>query len=336
MTSPSFSIASKKMFVFLAAAIMVITLGNLPAQEEAAKYSEQEYQAFQEISNEASPAKKTSLVVTFIKTYPKSALRNNVVSAYQGMINELRTARKWQEIITYGQQYQAFAPDDAYTISVLATAYQESKNYRQFVVFGEKAFASKPSANLAYYIAKAYLELDDNANFLQWGEKTAQLMPDNHEILFELTRRYGAIQNNAQASKYAKLAIKALQAAKMPEGTKPDAWKSYQTNVYATCYTVVGVVANEGRDYAGAVANLENSVKYYKGNDQVYYNLGMAYWQLSKIDMAMLNLAKAYVMNKATSRAAKQNLDNLYKSTHQQSLAGEDRIIARAQAELKQ
>ena len=335
MTSPSFSVASKKTFAFLAVAIMLIALGNLPAQEGATNYTEQEYKAFQDISAEASPAKKTNLVISFLKTYPKSALRSNVVAAYQGMINELRTGQKWQEIITYGQQYQAFAPDDAYTISVLATAYQESKNYKQFVVFGEKAYASKPSATLAYYIAKAYLELNDNAKFLQWGEKTVAQMPDNYEILFELTRRFGAVQNNAQASKYAKMAVKAMQEAKMPQGTSADSWKSYQTNVFATCYTVIGIVAFENRDYNGAVSNLENSIKFYKGNDQAYYNLGMAYWQLSKIDMAMLNLAKAYVMNRTTSRVAKQNLDNLYKSTHQQSLAGEERIIARAQAELK-
>ncbi len=334
MTSASPLIVSKKTLAFLAIAIMLIALGNIPAQET--NYSEQEYKAYQDITGEASPAKKTALVISFLKAYPKSSLRTNVVAAYQGMINDLRTGQKWQEIITYGQQYQAFAPDDAYTIGVLASAYQASKNYRQFVVFGEKAFASKPSPSLAYYIAKAYLELNENAKFLQWGEKTVQMMPDNHEILFELTRRFGAVQNNAQAAKYAKMAVKAMQEAKMPEGTSPDSWKSYQTNVFATCYTVIGIVAFENRDYNAAATNLESSIKYYKGNDQAYYNLGMTYWQLAKIDMAMLNLAKAYVMNKTTSRAAKQNLDNLYKSTHQQSLAGEERIIARAQAELKQ
>ena len=58
MTSPSFSVASKKTFAFLAVAIMLIALGNLPAQEGATNYTEQEYKAFQDISAEASPAKK--------------------------------------------------------------------------------------------------------------------------------------------------------------------------------------------------------------------------------------------------------------------------------------
>jgi len=337
MTSPSFSLASKKAFAFLSLAVLLIALRNLPGQEpEAPKYTVEEYKAYQDIAAETSPVKKTGLVVTFFKTYPQSTLKPNVVAAYQGMIGELQAAKNWQEIITLGHQYLAVASDDIFTISMLATAYQQSQNYKQFVAFGEKAFAHKATPNLAYYLAKAYLELNDNPKFLQWGEKAAQLMPENHEILLELTRRFGAIQNNAQASKYAKLAIKAMQSAKMPEGTPPDAWKSYQTNLYGICYAVIGNVAQENRDYNTAVTNLESSLKYYKLNELVYYNLGLAYWQLNKIDLAMLNLAKAYVMNRTTSRAAKQHLDNLYKSTHQQSLAGEERIVARAQQELKQ
>jgi len=337
MNSLSFSLISQRTFCLVALAFLAFGQKNLPGQEqEAPKYTVEEYKAYQDIASEASPAKKTGLVVTFLKTYPKSALKPNVVAAYQGVINNLQAAKNWQEIITLGQQYLAAASDDIFTISMLATAYQQSKNYRQFVAFGEKVFAQKATPNLAYYLAKAYLELNDNPKFLQWGEKTAQLMPENHEILLELTRRFGASQNNAQAAKYARLAIKAMQSAKMPEGTSEQTWKQYQTNLYGICYAVIGNVASENGDYNTAVTNLENSLKYFKLNDLVYYNLGLSYWRLSKIDLAMLNLAKAYVLNKSTSRAAKGHLDNLYKSTHQQSLAGEERIIARAQQDLKQ
>jgi tetratricopeptide (TPR) repeat protein len=336
MTSPSFSLTTKGTFCLALLAILALAQVTVAAQEQETKYTMEEYKAYQEIDAEKGPAKKTSLVVAFLKTYPKSTLRPNVVASYQGMIGQLQSAKDWQAIITYGRQYMAVAPDDMYTISMLATAYQQSKNYQQFVSFGEKVFAQKPTPNLAYYLAKAYLELNDNAKFLQWGEKTAQLMPENHEILLELTRRFGAIQNNAQAAKYARLAIKALQGSKMPEGTSEQTWKSYTTNLYAVCYGVIGNVDYENANYNGAVSNLENALKYYKRSDLIYYHLGLSYWQLNKIDIAMINLAKAYLLNGNASRAAKQYLDNLYKSTHGQSLAGQDRIIARAQQELKQ
>ena len=336
MTSPSFSLTSKRTFCLLVLIILMLAPMKLPGQEQEAKYTIEEYKAYQDIAAETSPAKKTGLVVAFLKTYPQSALKPNVVAAYQGTMNDLQGAKNWQEMITLGKQFLSAASDDIYTISMLATAYEQSKNYAQFVVFGEKAFAQKATPNLAYYLAKAYLEMNDNAKFLQWGEKTVQLMPDNHEILLELTRRFGAMQNNAQAAKYARMAIKAMQGAKMPEGTSEQTWKAYQTNLYGICYAVIGNVASENKDYNSAVTNLENSLKYFKMNELVYYNLGLSYWQLNKIDLAMLNLAKAYVLNKSTSRAAKQHLDNLYKSTHQQSLVGQERIIARAQQELKQ
>ncbi len=336
MTSPSFSLIPKRVFCLFVLATLVLAPMSVRAQEQEAKYTVEEYKAYQDVAAETSPAKKTDLAVTFLKTYPQSALKPNVIAAYQGVMNDLQGAKNWEQMITLGKQFMTVAPDDIFTISMLATAYQQSKNYAQFVTFGEKAFAQKATPNLAYYLAKAYLAMDNNAKFIEWGEKTAQLMPDNHEILLELTRRLGAMQKDAQAAKYARLAIKAMQGAKMPEGTPEHAWKAYQTNLYGICYAVIGNVASENKDYSTAVTNLENSVKYFKLNDLVYYNLGLSYWQLNKIDLAMLNLAKAYVLGKGTSKAAKQHLDNLYKSTHQQSLTGEDRIIARAQQDLKQ
>ncbi len=336
MTFTSSSITARKALVLAVAVVFVLAQKSLLGQEQETKYSVEEYKAYQDIASETTPAKKTSLVIAFFKTYPQSTLKPNVIAAYQGMMGELQTGRKWQEIITNGQQYLAAGPDDLYTISLLATAYQETKNYRQFVSFGEKVFAQKPTPNLAYYLAKAYMDLKDDAKFMVWGERTAQLMPSNYEIQYELTRRFGLMQNNAQASKYAKLTLKAMQGSKMPEGTPEATWKSYTTGVYATCYSVIGNVAFTNRDYNTAISNLESSLKYYKKNDLVYYNLGQSYWQQNQIAMAMLNLAKAYLLNGTTSRAARQHLDNLYKTTHGQSLAGEEKIIARAQQELKQ
>ena len=49
----------------------------------------------------------------------------------------------------------------------------------------------------------------------------------------------------------------------------------------------------------------------------------------------MKNFAKAYLLKGNTSKAAKQYLDNLYKSSHQNTLVGLERVIAKAQEELQ-
>ena len=57
--------------------------------------------------------------------------------------------------------------------------------------------------------------------------------------------------------------------------------------------------------------------------------------QLQKVDLAMKNFAKAFLLKGNTSKAAKQYLDNLYKSSHQNTLVGLERVIAKAQEELQ-
>ena len=79
--------------------------------------------------------------------------------------------------------------------------------------------------------------------------------------------------------------------------------------------------AFEKRSYSVAIKNLDEAVKYVKRNDSAYYHLGLSYWQLNKMDAAMLNFAKAYILKGATSNNAKQYLEQLWKSSHRNSLA---------------
>jgi tetratricopeptide (TPR) repeat protein len=131
------------------------------------------------------------------------------------------------------------------------------------------------------------------------------------------------------------MSIKAMQAAQKPPEVPEKTWKDYNVHVFATCYYVVGHAAFEQQDYNTAVANLENSLKHYGRNDRAYYYLGQAYWQQAKLDLAMKSFAKAYLLRGDTSAPSKQHLDNLYKSTHQNTLVGIERVIDKAKEELR-
>lgn len=317
--------------VLLCALLMPAARG----QEQEQKYTMEEYKAFEAIGAEPDTAKKTALIMQFLKERPQSTLRPNVLGAYQGMMTGLQGAKKWHELISAGEPFIAIVPDDVYTIALLATAYQETKNYGKFVVYGEKVFDKSPNGSTAYYLAKAYLQLNNQAKFLQWGEKTVSLMPDNYEILLEMTKQYGEARKFTQAIKQGKAALKVVQSATKPESMTEKAWKDYVTNANATCYYIIGYSSVELKDYSNAVANLENSTKFYKRNEMAYYRMGEAYWQLNNIALAMLNFAKAYLLGGSTSKSARQHLDNLYKTTHQQRLDGEERILNMAKEQLK-
>jgi tetratricopeptide (TPR) repeat protein len=311
------------------------TLAFAARVQEQAQYTAEEYKAYQAVTAETDPAKKAALVVAFLKERPQSTLRPHVVGDYQKMMQELDKSGNSAAVIAAGEQFITAVPDDILTISLLATAYQKTKNNTKFVVYGEKVFDASPNGNIAYYLAKAYLEMKNDAKFAVWGEKTIGFMPDNYEILLELTKSSGDSRRYPQAIKYGRMCLKAFQSATKPEAMAEKDWRAYSTNLYASCYYIVGSSAFETKDYATTVSNLENSLKYYLRNEFAYYKLAQAYWQQNRIDLAMKNFAKAYLLGGQTSRPARQYLDQLYKSTHQQSLVGEERVIEKAKEELK-
>jgi len=336
----AFSVSSKARLGFLVVAVLRFEAGLGQAQEppkqEQPKYTAEEYKAFQEATTETDPAKKIALIVQFLKDRPQSTLRQHVIAAYQMQMNEFQSGKKWADLISGGENFRTAVPDDIFTASMLATGYQETKNLKQFVIYGEKVFEKDPTkGNTAYYLAKAYLDLKNDPKFLYWGEKTVAILPENHEILLELTKKFAEAKKNAQASKYGRMCIKAMQAATKPDGVPEKTWKDYNTHVFATCHYVVGHIAFEQQDYNAAITSLENSLKHYGKNDRAYYYLGQAYWQQAKIDLAMKSFAKAFLLQGPTSAPSKQHLDNLYKTTHQNSLVGLERVIEKAKEELR-
>jgi tetratricopeptide (TPR) repeat protein len=170
---------------------------------------------------------------------------------------------------------------------------------------------------------------------MQWREKVLASDPENIEILVDMVKRYMASQNTAQALKYSKLTLKALPTAKKPEGMDAQTWKNITDAGYATAYAVIGADAYQKNNYTEAINNFTNSVRYYKRNDSAYYHMGLCYWQQNKLEPAMLNFAKAYIIRGATAAAAKKYLDQLWASSHRNSLAGQERVIEKAQQDLK-
>ena len=139
---------------------------------------------------------------------------------------------------------------------------------------------------------------------------------------------------NAQ-DKYARECLKILPTAKKPEGMEDKAWDDMVNNSYAVAYGVLGASSYQNGSYATAIKHLENALQYNNRNESAYYFLGMSYWRTNKLDSAMLNFAKAYLLKGSTSSNAKKYLEQLWSSSHRGSLVGMDRVIQRAQQDMK-
>lgn len=324
-----------KAFIIVLLACCVVTLTNTRAMaQDPSTYTEEQYKVYTDMQAEKAGAQKIALALKFLQTWPKSGLREHVVSQYHQAMTEFQKAGAWSQIMSNGEKFLSLVPDDTTTIGLLAQGYQQQNNPRQFVVFGEKIFSKNPNANLAYMLAKSYQELGNDAKFIQWGEKTVSLNPGNHEILMALAKSYSVAKQGAEATKYANQCIKALESAKKPETVNDTQWKDYVNGSLAQCYAIIGNSFYDRKVLPQAIANLEKSLTYYKRNDVAYYFLGMSYWQSNKSAEAMLNFAKAYLLKGQTAAASKQYLDQLYKSGNRGSLAGQERVIEMARKQL--
>ncbi len=324
------------MFFFAACCVVFVRPSGIVLAQENPQYTVEEYDAYKAITGESDPAKKMELISQFFKTYPKSTLKPNVTSDFQEMLKNLRDAKKWTQVITVGRQFLAAVPDDAYTVAVVAEGYSETKNFQQFVIFGEATYKTNPSGNLAYAMAKAYKELGNNIKYLEWGERTIAALPDNYETMLEMAIIYSDNQRIAESDKYAKMCLKVLQAAKKPEQMSDKDWATYTSRAFQACYLIIGSNAYQRQEFIAAIPQLENSLKYNPRNDMALYWLGDCYWQTRNTGKALINYAKASLLNGRAAAPAKQKLENLYKQTHANSLVGLDKVIAAAKADLEQ
>jgi hypothetical protein len=63
--------------------------------------------------------------------------------------------------------------------------------------------------------------------------------------------------------------------------------------------------------------------------------LGESYWQARNTTLALKNYAKASLLGGNAAGPARQKLESMWKASHQGSLAGLDKVIAVAKAELQ-
>lgn len=314
--------------------LFVASLIVAPVLVWAQNYSEEEFKVYQDVQAEKNEAKKIDMIVAFIKEKPKNDLRQYMVAEYQKVIVQSKNEKKWGEIITFGERFLGAVPGDDFTENALAAAYSETGNYAKFAIYAEKAYASKPNPDLAMEISRAYQKAGNDAKALQWKEKVLASNPNDVTALIDTMKKHMAAQNTAQAVKYAQQCLKALPTAQKPAGMDAQNWKSTTDNAYAIAYGVIGENAFKQNRYAEAIKNLESAVKYYKRYDGAYYALGMCYWQGRKLNAAMLNFAKAYVIKGSASTSAKAQLDKIFKSSNVPA-ATQQRLMDQAQQDLK-
>src|SRR6185295_18929753 len=215
-------------------------------KEKPAQVSDAETKAVAKISAAPDPAAKMLAVGEFVKKFPKSSLRGQVLSALAGEINKLDDAAK--RITLFENLLTVFnTPADAEVINpMLVDAYVNANR------------------------------LDDGFAF---GAKVVQNNPNDLATLTSLTM-IGSYQASQQNPKYVKQAqdsgmkaIAIIESGKKPDSFDDARWSEYQTKLLPQLYQRMGLMAMVSGNREDAKAKLEKAASLNPSDPITYYSV---------------------------------------------------------------
>ncbi len=321
-------IVSKTLFL----AVFISFIPGLLGFQDSDTYN-QEYDHYEKAEAEKDSSKKKAILLDFVKTYKKSALDPNIAYLYAQFYPGLRQRGQWQQLATTAENFLRHRPDDTASIQAATQAYQQLGNPRKLVDFGSKMYADSPNAATAYFVAKAYQALNDHANFRKWGQRAAQHDPNNLSILVELSSSYWGGNDLGKAVEYAKKALATADKLQKPEGQTDQQWTAQLNQVRGYCHRALGEQAYVSKNMRTARTEFEAATQHDITNDFAHYRLGFIYWGAGRMDQANLSFAKAFVLNGPSAKDARDQLNQLYRSTHGNT-SGIPMLIQRARQEV--
>jgi tetratricopeptide (TPR) repeat protein len=324
----------KKAFSLLLSVALVQSVSLVGAQKKV-KYTPKEYDAFMKAVGEATPGKRMDAITTCMKTYPKSELTDYALSNYLKLMVEYRTQGKAREVASAGEKLLALKPGNIQAILMTTEALYQTGKYAKAVQYGEKAYQAKPGAGMAFMLATSYGLLKNGEKQVFYGEKAcAQMQPkDCYQILGELTLIFAKKEQWSKAAGFAEKAIQGFDAAKKPAQTSGAEWNKYVADRKALAYGVLGRRAAERGRWRTASSNYQKAVGLVSNpslHAEAFYYIGIGHWKQNRINPAMKAFARGSVQRGAPhARHCRKQLEKLYKSTHNDSLAGVDEFIQR-------
>jgi len=316
--------------------------GQQKKDEVDTPYTEEEYAAYEKAVNEPDLAKRKLLIVQFMEANPKSALLSYVIPIYQQLMQQLMKnaleGKKFQDLAATAEEYLKGYPNDLYATAMAAEGYRELKNYPKFIDYGQKVFLVKPDPTIAYFLTFAFETNKDNARFMEWAQKTLNLAPDNIayslEFLPKMSKFYMDQKQLDRAAPLQQKLLPLLDKAVKPATTSDAEWKTYLSQEKGRAWQVIGEFQFQKDKFPEAIASYQKAATYIKKNDIAYFRIGMCYWKLNDPDNAIESFARAYVIEGEIAKSAYEYLEKLYKSIHNNSTVGINKVIDQAKKEI--
>ncbi|MDE2927475.1 MAG: hypothetical protein OXT71_13850 [Acidobacteriota bacterium] len=329
----TFKARRKGLAVGLALAMTALVLSPVVGQQQT-PYSIQEYQVYKAAIDEPNLGKREDAIIGFMKANPDSKLTEYGLGNYVKLLQAYQKQGNHRKVVSAGEKLLALNPNEPNALQMVTYAAFQSRQLQKAAQYGEKFYGKMPSAGLAYILALSY-GTKNQAKYISYGEKAvAALKPaETYQIVAELTNIYVTKKQWQKASEYGRKTIRAFSQLKKPQGTSQAEWDKYVKMQTAIAHGAVGRNAAESRNWGGAISSYSRALRNTSERGlrgEAYFYIGMGRWQQNRIDDAMTAFARGSVQRGAPhAKHCRKHLEQLYKSTHNDSLAGIEEFVER-------
>ncbi len=286
----------------------------------------------EEIMKVSDLAAREQQLETFMKKlHPKSKILQYYESFFSRTVADYEKAGQTQEANALTNKMLGLFPDSIALLSQTLRAAVQKQDYAKAIEMGERLQAIKPDKPTTVLLAQSYIATNNGPKAAEYSQKALDAMGSKEGFYFAywLAAYHSGQRNVDKAVQYYDMLLKAY-----PQGT-PAGWQAAQwDSVKGTAYTTLARAAYEKQNFATAIQNYTESLRYSPKSDLTYLSIGLSYWKLQQLEAAMDAFAKAAVLGKDQAAKAQEYLEQLYKPLNGDSLDGLDGVLAKARAAL--
>jgi tetratricopeptide (TPR) repeat protein len=298
-------------------------------QESSPEYIEQ-YEAWEKAKDEPDLHKSAAMLLQFLEKYPKSELLKHAENSYLSLLIKCSEEKKYQDLETLAEQWLKSHPGDLQSLAYTATAAKELGHNEKWIQSLTEIYKIQPTGALAKEIAQAYNKAGNKAKYIEWTD-TALKAPEfetDFKTRLSLVQFYVEEKNPAKAIEYAQAALKAADLVKDPAAET----KQQLLTVRKACHDTIGKILIEQEKYDEAIKAFQQALSLGKNSESCYF---IAYCLRMKknVDEAMLWYARAEQNGGEYAGKAKENLEQLYKALHNDTLIGIEKVYRKAQSQ---
>jgi tetratricopeptide (TPR) repeat protein len=292
---------------------------------------EDQYNAYDATKREVDLNKRAAMMIEFRQKYPQSTFVQNINYDYAEMLKDASRGKQYELLESIAEKWLKIQSQDTNAYGYIAEAARNMQKYDKCGASLEEIYKMDPSSALARDIYNCYQKSDNSSKMIEWGERLGKMpeFADDYTLHFDLMLRYAKDENLSKAAEQAQLTLKTADLTKQTDANT----KELLRKVHRASYHVIASDLMERKKFTEAIAAFKEAIKAERYGEG-YYRIGLCLDNQRQIEEANLYYAMAELMGGEDAPKAKARLETLYKTLHNNTLIGVDKVYQKAKEAL--